>query len=60
MHDIKAIRENPEGFDKGLAMRGLEPMSKSILERDAIIRKGMQVQQEAEAARNAADGSSKT
>ncbi len=54
MHDIKAIRENPDAFDKGLAMRGLEPMAKSILDRDAIIRKGMQVQQDAEAARNAA------
>ncbi|WP_017930313.1 serine--tRNA ligase [Robiginitomaculum antarcticum] len=54
MHDIKAIRENPDAFDKGLAMRGLAPMAKSILDRDAIIRKGVQVQQEAEAARNAA------
>ena len=23
MHDIKAIRDNPEAFDKGLARRGL-------------------------------------
>ncbi len=25
MHDIKAIRENPEAFDRGLARRGLAP-----------------------------------
>jgi len=52
MHDIKAIRENPEHFDARLAKRGLEPQSKRILDRDAIIRKAIQVVQEAEAARN--------
>lgn len=25
MHDIKAIRENPEAFDAALARRGLPP-----------------------------------
>ena len=29
MHDIKAIRDNPEAFDRGLARRGLAPMSRS-------------------------------
>ena len=52
MHDIKAIRENPEQFDALWAKRGLEPLSKKILDQDKLIRKAMQVVQEAEAARN--------
>jgi seryl-tRNA synthetase len=35
MHDIKAIRDNPEAFDRGLARRGLAPMSLEILGIDA-------------------------
>ena len=52
MFDIKAIRENPEEFDRLWAKRGLEPQSKNILDQDKLIRKAMQVVQEAEAARN--------
>ncbi|WP_026940890.1 serine--tRNA ligase [Hellea balneolensis] len=52
MHDIKAIRENPESYDALWAKRGLEPLSKKILDQDKLIRKAMQVVQEAEAARN--------
>ena len=52
MHDIKAIRENPAEFDALWAKRGLEPLSKKIMDQDALIRKAMQVVQEAEAARN--------
>lgn len=52
MHDIRAIRETPDEFDRLLAKRGLASMSKRILDQDALIRKAMQVQQEAEAARN--------
>ncbi|WP_409434062.1 serine--tRNA ligase [Litorimonas sp. RW-G-Af-16] len=52
MFDIKAIRDNPEEFDRLWAKRGLEPLSKKILDQDALIRKAMQVVQEAEAARN--------
>ena len=52
MHDIKAIRENPAEFDALWAKRGVEPQSKAILDQDALIRKAMQVVQEAEAARN--------
>ena len=51
-HNLKAIRENPAEYDKLWAKRGLEPLSKSILDKDALIRKAMQVVQEAEAARN--------
>ena len=54
MFDIKAIRENPEDFDRLWAKRGLEPQSKKILDQDKLIRKAMQVVQEAEAARNKA------
>ena len=34
MHDIRFIRENPEAFDRGLARRGLEPMSAQIIAQD--------------------------
>ena len=54
MFDIKAIRENPEEFDRLWAKRGLDPQSKKILDQDKLIRKAMQVVQEAEAARNKA------
>ncbi len=54
MFDLKAIRENPEAFDRLWAKRGLEPLSKKILDQDKLIRKAMQVVQEAEAARNKA------
>ena len=52
MHDLKAIRETPEHYDKLWAKRGFEPLSKKILDQDALIRKAKQVVQEAEAARN--------
>ncbi len=54
MFDIKAIRENPDEFDRLWAKRGLEPQTKKILDQDKLIRKAMQVVQEAEAARNKA------
>jgi len=52
MHDIKALRENPDHYDAAWARRGLEPQSKSILDQDKLVRKAMAVMQEAEAARN--------
>lgn len=52
MHDIKAIRENPEQYDALWAKRGLEPLSEKIINQDKLIRKAKQVVQEAEAARN--------
>ena len=54
MFDIKAIRENPETFDKGWAKLGLEPQTKTILEKDTLVRQALKMQQEAEAARNKA------
>ena len=35
MHDIRAIRDDPEGFDRGLKRRGLEPLSGQVLVIDA-------------------------
>jgi seryl-tRNA synthetase len=54
MHDIRAIRDNPEAFDKGLARRGLEPMSEMILRIDAERRDHVQKLQDAQARRNSA------
>jgi len=38
MHNIKAIRENPEHFDEGMKRRGLGPISEEILQRDKEVR----------------------
>ena len=54
MHDIKSIRENPEAFDAGLARRGLEPQSASILALDAERRRVATEMQEAQNRRNEA------
>ncbi len=54
MHDIKAIRQNPDTYDKAWARRGLEPQAKTILDKDILVRQALKVQQEAEAARNKA------
>jgi seryl-tRNA synthetase len=42
MHDIKAIRENPQAFDAGLARRGLAPAAGNILTLDAQKRLSIQ------------------
>jgi seryl-tRNA synthetase len=38
MHDIRLIRDDPAAFDAGLARRGLEPLSTTILAADASLR----------------------
>ncbi len=38
MHDIRAIRDNPEAFDAGLQRRGLSAMAAQILDLDAARR----------------------
>jgi seryl-tRNA synthetase len=53
MHDIKAIRDNPEAFDRGLARRGLPPMAGELLARDEERRDHMQKLQDSQARRNA-------
>ena len=54
MHDIKAIRDNPEAFDRGLARRGLAPMAADLLKIDGERRDHVQKLQDAQARRNAA------
>ena len=53
MHDIKAIRENPEAFDKGLRRRGLPPMAAGLIIIDTAKRDHIQKLQDAQARRNA-------
>ena len=54
MHDIKWIRENPEAFDAGLAKRGLEPLSASLMALDEKRRSVVQSLQDMQSRRNAA------
>jgi seryl-tRNA synthetase len=51
MHDIKAIRENPEAFDRALARRGLPPQAAELIARDQAKRDHLQKLQEAQARR---------
>jgi seryl-tRNA synthetase len=53
MHDIKAIRDNAQAFDDGLARRGLAPLSASLLAIDEQKRETMQKLQDAQSRRNA-------
>ncbi|MGQ0484151.1 MAG: serine--tRNA ligase [Hyphomicrobiales bacterium] len=52
MHDIKAIRDNPGAFDKGLARRGLPPMAAEILSLDHELREHIQTLQTTQALAN--------
>ncbi len=52
MHDIKAIRDNPEAFDAGLKRRGLPPMAADILTLDQERRRLVQAAEELQARRN--------
>src|ERR671929_2080342 len=54
MHDIKAIRDNPQAFDAALARRGLQPMSASLLAIDERRRAAILASEQAQARRNAA------
>ncbi|WDF73428.1 serine--tRNA ligase [Novosphingobium sp. KACC 22771] len=54
MHDIRFIRENPAAFDAGLARRGLEPLSATILAADADARSAQTSVDTMLATRNAA------
>jgi seryl-tRNA synthetase len=53
MHDIKAIRENPDAFDAAMARRGLENRSAAILAIDSERRSHVVNQQQLETERNA-------
>jgi seryl-tRNA synthetase len=54
MHDIRALRENPDLFDAAWARRGLPAQAKKIVDLDAKMRTASTAKQEAEAQRNAA------
>ncbi len=54
MHDIRLIRDDPEGFDKGLARRGAAPASSAILALDEERRALSTQLQEAQSRRNEA------
>jgi len=52
MHDIRLIRDDPEGFDAGLARRGAEPQAKALLALDEERRALTTKLQEAQSRRN--------
>ncbi len=54
MHDIRAIRDNPEGFDAALKRRGLPGMSAELLAVDGARRTKILAAETAQAAQNAA------
>ncbi len=54
MHDIRAIRENPDAFDAALAKRGISGASSQILGLDADRRAAIQTAETAQAAQKAA------
>jgi seryl-tRNA synthetase len=54
MHDIRAIRDNPDLFDAALARRGLGPRAAEILAIDQSRRSAIAQAEEAKAAQNAA------
>ena len=53
MHDIRAVRSDPAGFDAALARRGLASVSSELLARDAERRAALTALQEKQARRNA-------
>jgi seryl-tRNA synthetase len=54
MHDIKAIRDNPETFDDGLRRRGLQPKAESLIALDERRRAAILALQRMQERRNAA------
>ena len=53
MHDIRLIRDDPEGFDAAMKRRGLGPQAGAILSVDQQKRAAVTAQQENDARRNA-------
>jgi seryl-tRNA synthetase len=53
MHDIRAVRADPAGFDAALARRGLPPAAAALLALDAERRASMTALQELQTRRNA-------
>ncbi len=57
MHDIRFIRQEPEAFDQGLAKRGLEALSATLMAQDEALRSTQTELQELQNRRNAASKS---
>jgi seryl-tRNA synthetase len=53
MHDIRAIRENPDAFDEGLRRRGLAPHAEALIALDEKRRAAILALQAAQERRNA-------
>ena len=53
MHDIRAIRAEPDGFDLAMGRRGLPPQSAALLALDAARRAAVSGSEEKQARRNA-------
>ncbi|MGZ9810567.1 serine--tRNA ligase [Pseudoroseicyclus sp. H15] len=54
MHDIRAIRDNPQAFDAALGRRGMSAISSDILSLDEARRAKIQAAEEAQAEQNRA------
>src|SRR5574337_2191300 len=54
MHDIKAIRDDPQAFDAGLARRGLPPSAERLVDLDERRRVAILELERAQERRNAA------
>ncbi len=54
MHDIRAIRENPDAFDAALARRGEAPISSRVLSLDETRRTRIKAAEDAQAEQNRA------
>ena len=52
MHDIRALRADPAGFDAALARRGLPPVADAVVHLDAERRAALAAQQDSQARRN--------
>ena len=52
MHDIRAIRDDPQAFDRGWASRGLASQTPAILALDAELRAAQTELQSAQSRRN--------
>src|SRR4029450_2697186 len=54
MYELKWISENPDAFDRGLKLRGLEPLSQKLIALDEKRRAAITKFEQAQAGRNAA------
>jgi seryl-tRNA synthetase len=52
MHDIKAIRDNPDAYDRAWGSKGLSPQTPGILALDTTLRAAQTALQEAQSRRN--------